>query len=497
MVREKLFASFLLDEREGLEIALQAESVMEATPIHGRIMPLPGGVDFLEGIMHLRDETIPVINMKKRLGLADCAYRDDAKVAVVSLYNQQFGLLMDDIRDVFRADAEAVVPLGAALQTEDRIISSLIHLERGKRVAELLDLKKLFLRGVEELENSLGPASREGEKKQVSRSRFVVVTCNGQEYGIPVECAQEITFLTEIDEMFRSGILDGALELRGRTIPVINSSHLLNGKRTGESDHAETSRVLVLAQDDCAFGMIVEDVLEILSVPDNEILSLPPGQDENITGLYARPSGKSVMLLNMENLVCNEIDEIKSMSRIKNGSSFVVDPAGDTARSTHHLITENCYLVFSIVKNYAIELKDVYEIIEADEVMRVPGDSGFRSGVINLRGRVVPVVNLRGFYGYPQRGGDNVQRRLIICSGHHHTVALEVDQVVTIYKQETFHTTPSLNPQLAEKKDTLDRLIEFDNGTGVVEHVLVVNTYNLVRNHLEYGIGSEEPVQPS
>lgn len=497
MANEQLFASFLLDEREGLEIALHAESVTEATPIHGRIMPLPGGVDFLEGIMHLRDETIPIINMKKRLGLTESGYKDDAKVAVIQLYEQQFGLLMDDIRDVFRAESDAIVPIGAALQADDRVISSLIHLERGERVAELLDLKKIFLRGLDELEESLGSAGREHERKQVRRSRYVIVTCHGQEYGVPVEFTQEITFLTEIDEMFRSGIVHGALDLRGRTIPVIHSSNLLTGEHHQEFNETETSRVLVLANDDCAFGMIVEEVKEILSVPDHEILSLPPGQDQNLNGLYAREAGQNVMLLNMENLVCNEIEDIKSMSRLKNGNSRDDDSIAESSRLTHHLITENCYLLFSIQKNYAIELKDVHEIIEADAVMRVPGDSGFRSGVINLRGQVVPVVNLRSFYGYPERAEDQTGRRLIICSGHHHTVALEVDQVVTIHKQETFHATPSLNPQLANRKDTLDRLIEFDNGTGVVEHVLVINTYNLVRNHLEYDSGHEESTQTS
>jgi purine-binding chemotaxis protein CheW len=81
--------------------------------------------------------------------------------------------------------------------------------------------------------------------------------------------------------------------------------------------------------------------------------------------------------------------------------------------------------------------------------------------------------------------------KLIICRAHDQTVALEVDQIVTIYKQEKYHATPSLHPRLAARKDTLDRLIEFkgeDNGGDrIVEHVLVVNIYNLVRNHLELG----------
>ena len=491
MSSEQLFASFLLDEQQGLEIALHADSVTEATPVQGRIMPLPGAVDFLEGIMHLREQTIPVINLKKRLNLQECTYRQDAKVAVVNLHGQQLGLMMDDIRDVFRADIDSITPVSAALQGDDRIISSLIHRQRGERVAELLDLKKLFRKGAEELETaSLAGAENSGARKEVTISRFVVFSCSGQEYGVPVRFTQEITFLTEIDDTFKSGFVEGGLDLRGHTIPVLNASHLLNGG-TDAAETGELSRVLVLANGECAFGLIVQEVREILNIPDPEILPLPAGQGDNLLGIYPRPAGQNVLLLNMENLVCGQIEDIKSMGRLKNDAGR--DSGGQVAASSHHLITENCYLIFSIGKQFAIELKDVHEILENVQVMGVPGDTSFRRGVINLRGQVVPVIELSRFYGYKERGQDAGERRLIICSGEKQKVALEVDQVVTIYKQEKYHTTPSLNPQLAGKKDTLDRLIEFDGGDGLIEHVLVVNTYNLVRNHLAFDVDREEP----
>jgi purine-binding chemotaxis protein CheW len=60
-----------------------------------------------------------------------------------------------------------------------------------------------------------------------------------------------------------------------------------------------------------------------------------------------------------------------------------------------------------------------------------------------------------------------------------------VDTIITIYKQEESHKTPSLNPQLQKRKDTLDRLIEFIGEQGLAEHVLVVNTANLINNHLQ------------
>ncbi len=104
MAQEQLFASFLLDKTQGLEIALRAESVTEATPITGTIRQLPASLDFVEGIMHLREEAIPIINLKKRLGLVHQEYETGAMVAVVKLFHRRYGLLFDDIKEVFAAN---------------------------------------------------------------------------------------------------------------------------------------------------------------------------------------------------------------------------------------------------------------------------------------------------------------------------------------------------------------------------------------------------------
>ncbi len=95
---------------------------------------------------------------------------------------------------------------------------------------------------------------------------------------------------------------------------------------------------------------------------------------------------------------------------------------------------------------------------------------------------MVPVVNLRKFYGYQTSGTPGEQ--LIICRTESATVALEVDKIKTIFKQEQYFETPSLKSQLQPRKDTLDRLIDLSEGQGRQQHVLVVNVHNMVANHL-------------
>lgn len=61
------------------------------------------------------------------------------------------------------------------------------------------------------------------------------------------------------------------------------------------------------------------------------------------------------------------------------------------------------YLSFVLAgEEYAVDILRVKEIIEYDDLTRVPGMPSSVRGVINLRGRVVPVVDLALQFGLPE-----------------------------------------------------------------------------------------------
>jgi purine-binding chemotaxis protein CheW len=97
----------------------------------------------------------------------------------------------------------------------------------------------------------------------------------------------------------------------------------------------------------------------------------------------------------------------------------------------------------------------------------------------------VPVINLRNFFSYEKSPSGESDKKLVICRTGDRTVALEVDSIVTIYKQEQYQNTSSLNPDLAKKEDVLDRLIVFQGDSERNEHVLVLNIHNMIRNHID------------
>jgi purine-binding chemotaxis protein CheW len=470
---EKRFASFLLDGERAIEFAIRAEDVLEATPITGAIQPLPASVPYLEGLMHLRDDAIFVINMKKRLGMAPGDYGDDAKVAVVAVHQLRLGLLFDDIKDVLMVDREAIDPIHPAFQAGEGFVSDLIRLDHGRRTMELLDLQRLLgdgkaFQAIHDAENRSDSPESAARK---TYSRFVVFSSLGQDYGMPVEQVQEITFLSKIDDVFQNDSIEGAVQLRGRTIPVLSATRMLRTRDTaGETD--ENTRVLILDAEGLRCGMIVDSVREIISIPDETVMALPRSGHNAVHGIHQRPDGSNIMLLQADTLIGSRAREFRSIARLKSSRGTERTAAGDP--QARHLITADCYLVFSIGRNFAIELNDVQEIIETRDLMTLPASTGFDRRVLNLRGSVIPVIDLQAFYGYADEEPPE-EKKLIVARSRGRVVALEVDRILTIHKQVQYKLTPSLNPQLSDKKDTLDRLIEFVNESGLREHVLVIN----------------------
>jgi purine-binding chemotaxis protein CheW len=61
------------------------------------------------------------------------------------------------------------------------------------------------------------------------------------------------------------------------------------------------------------------------------------------------------------------------------------------------------FLTFALADElYGIEVRSIREILELQKITRIPRSEGFLLGVMNVRGKVVPVIDLRLKFGLPQ-----------------------------------------------------------------------------------------------
>ena len=79
--------------------------------------------------------------------------------------------------------------------------------------------------------------------------------------------------------------------------------------------------------------------------------------------------------------------------------------------------TEAIYqLVSFVVENeeFGVDILKVQEIIRTVDITRVPKSPEFVEGVINLRGKIVPVIDLRKRFSIAKKEHDNETRIVVV-----------------------------------------------------------------------------------
>lgn len=97
--------SFLVGEEEyGIEILY----IHEINKV-GQITRVPNVPFFIKGIMNLRGNVIPVVNLREKFGLRSKEYDDDTRIIVVELNQKLVAFIVDSVNQTIRvrkADVE-------------------------------------------------------------------------------------------------------------------------------------------------------------------------------------------------------------------------------------------------------------------------------------------------------------------------------------------------------------------------------------------------------
>jgi purine-binding chemotaxis protein CheW len=119
---------------------------------------------------------------------------------------------------------------------------------------------------------------------------------------------------------------------------------------------------------------------------------------------------------------------------------------GSTAASARSLV------VFRLEdQEYGLRLEEVERVLPMIEVSPLPAAPAALLGVINLHGRVVPVVDLRRRFGLPPRNY-GLGGRLLVVRSPRRTLAMPVDDVAGVrhVPAEAIQTPEAVAPGLSQ-----------------------------------------------
>jgi purine-binding chemotaxis protein CheW len=117
-------------------------------------------------------------------------------------------------------------------------------------------------------------------------------------------------------------------------------------------------------------------------------------------------------------------------------------------------------------EEYAVDILKVQEINRMSEIAQVPNAPNYVEGLINLRGRVIPVVSLRKRFGFEEKEND-AQARIMIMDIQGITIGLVVDAVSEVLRIPSNTVEPT--PHVATDMGT-----EFIKGIAKLEDRLII-----------------------
>ena len=131
--------------------AVDIHAVREITRLM-EITRVPKSPEEIAGVINLRGNIVPVVELRKKFGFPDAGSCDQTRIIVLEYGGRETGFIVDRVLEVLRIDSSIVDSTPEVMGTVDaEFVRGIARLER--RLLIVLDLEKLFAElGLNDLE---------------------------------------------------------------------------------------------------------------------------------------------------------------------------------------------------------------------------------------------------------------------------------------------------------------------------------------------------------
>jgi purine-binding chemotaxis protein CheW len=140
---ELIFLVFRLGD---VEFGLPIDTIVEVAQVPAQITRVPKTPKFLEGVVNLRGEVLPVVDQRRRFDMPKLEMTSGQKLIVIRTERHRAGLIVDSVSDVLRTPADSVAPPPDLTDQISRLVRGVINLPQTDRIVLLLDATELLTR---------------------------------------------------------------------------------------------------------------------------------------------------------------------------------------------------------------------------------------------------------------------------------------------------------------------------------------------------------------
>ncbi|MBN2010485.1 chemotaxis protein CheW [candidate division KSB1 bacterium] len=586
----------LLEEEFGVDI----NNVKEIVRLPD-ITPIPRSPNYVSGICNLRGNVLPVIDTRIRFGMDMKDVSDQTRLLVVEKNGINTGLVVDQMREVMRADDSLIDPPPAVCRGVDReFLSGVVKIDDGKRLILMLNLDEVINIDVATLKQSDIASSDVADNKQATddnseEEHLVSFRVGNDEYAFDIARVREILKVRDVTAVPNvPDYVKGLFTIRNHLLPIVdlrgllglpslisernsmivlaieedqqwveNLLHVLESKShfTGITNSHETvfgkwletyntssvevenvvkrlkhdraelysmaihamelraktndaavayynekvepllnvvrdtykelktameqhiqddQRTLVVESNTMTIGYLVDSVDEVIRIPHSVIDNTPAmaaSDRKELKAVAKLNDGKRlIMIMDEAALVSSETE--KRLDEIVENQGMDLLEDGAEKSLAEQSLDEEQLVTFSINnEEYGIRIMQIQEINRIKDITHVPRAPFFIDGMTNLRGEVIPVVNIRKLFDLENKEIDDKARIIIVDIAGHKT-GLRVDQVnevLRLAKQQIEDTSSLVNSNTSS--NLIQGVCKIDDGKRLVllldmEHIL-------------------------
>ena len=119
-------------------------------------------------------------------------------------------------------------------------------------------------------------------------------------------------------------------------------------------------------------------------------------------------------------------------------------------------------------EEFGVEIKNVQEIIRMTSITKIPQVSDYVNGIINLRGRIIVVINLNVMLGLETAAGQDENARIVVADVGDTVVGFTVDSVSEVIRLPAKNIEPA-PAMIASRIGT-----EYLRGVGKLDNRLLI-----------------------
>jgi purine-binding chemotaxis protein CheW len=344
---------------------------------------------------------------------------------------------------------------------------------------------------MEDVARPRSAGDKEPESTAKGDAQLLCFNLAGRDFGLDVENVIEIIRQVEVTDMPDAPeCIEGIINIRETVVPLVNMYRLLG---VGDKAHDINTQIIVVYGINGIVGLMVDNVSDIVTVRRKHIMR--PSRSTTMLSEFVRGvvdlRGGLMLVLDIEKLVDHERwGELSVHTPPSDGKS-----ENDATTRREKLVLRQRALelsrknvdegsrkrrliTFSLGDEiYGVDVIKIKEVSDAVDIYFIPSAPEQISGVINLRGVVVPVIDLASILGL-HRQSAAADSSIIVVERNNITLGLLADEIGDIVEVAAESIEAPLSTIERDKAACLEGGVEWDGkllGILKLERIVQLN----------------------